>query len=187
MTTPSRVRTAPLTIDTAWADRPAQRQYSTQYGLETKCGPTDLASTQSEKRNQALRVGRESGNNYSRGLTPKAVAPRSSHALSTHLSALGLPTTSPTQPHNLWVVRVGAACTLLPTSIRYSFLKNETYLLFTRAYGILRGARCDLRRQTAFCAVSMMVVVRDHHTHSRMMVTDHDHHTTHVSRYDGGD
>ena len=58
-------------------------------------------------RNQALRVGRESGNNCSRGLTPKAVAPLSPHTLSTHLSALGLPTTSPTQPHNLWV-RVGA-------------------------------------------------------------------------------
>ena len=61
-------------------------------------------------RNQALRVhvGRKSGNSYSRGLTPKAVAPLSSHTLSTHLSALGLPTTSPTQPHNLWV-RVGCA------------------------------------------------------------------------------
>ena len=52
-------------------------------------------------RNQALRVGRESENNYLRGLTPKAVAPLSSHTLSTHLSTLGLPTTSPTQPHNL--------------------------------------------------------------------------------------
>ena len=27
-----------------------------------------------------------------------------------------------------------------------------------------------------FCEVSMMVVVRDHHTYFRMMVTDHDHH-----------
>ena len=59
-------------------------------------------------RNQALRVGRESGNNCSRGLTPKAVAPLSPHTLSTHLSALGLPTTSPAQPHNLWV-RVGVS------------------------------------------------------------------------------
>ena len=33
-----------------------------------------------------------------------------------------------------------------------------------------------LRGKTVFCKVSMMIVVRDHHTDFRMMITDHDHH-----------
>ena len=46
-----------------------------------------------------------------------------------------------------------------------------------------QGTQPDERRKTVFCRMSMMVVVRDHHTHSRMTVTNHDHHGH--SRYDG--
>jgi hypothetical protein len=89
---------------------------------------TCLAVTQSEKAKSGVEgtVGRESGSNYTRERRPDSTKSgaggspilhgsiryhQTSHTLTeTHLSALGLPTstTSPTQPHNLWRYGLGS-------------------------------------------------------------------------------